>query len=278
MLDDQKRWFKYAIDDWQEMRKSNSNITYLVSFPKCGRTWLAFMLSEMIIKAYNLESEKSTVFINKITQKHPSLPLIIPTHEDTLLTDERGNKYDLEKLFIYGGRLKYLNNKVILLVRDPRDVVVSHYYQMTKRVKNCPIQLTSLTEFVRHPLYGFERIIRFYQIWNRNHWIPKKFLMIRYEDLVINGVDILHTIIEFMKLEKIDSELIRSVYQLSEADNMRKMELQGQIEGMKFLKSDKNYLKVRNAKIGSYLEELSDEDIDYCNTLMTKLPRIYKYS
>ncbi|MDJ0729741.1 MAG: sulfotransferase domain-containing protein [Crocosphaera sp.] len=278
MLDYQKKWLKYAINDWQEMRQSNSNVTYLVSFPKSGRTWLCFMLSEMLIKAYDIELEKSTVHLNKLTKKYHQLPRIIETHEDSMLTNEQGKNCDIERLFIYGGRLKYLNNKVILLVRDPRDVVVSHYYQIKNRVKDCPIQVTSLTEFVRHPLYGFERIIRFYQIWNRNRWIPKQFLMIKYEDLVINGVDTLQKIIEFIELKKIDYDLIKNVYQLSEADNMRKMELQGQIEGMKFLDTDRNSLKVRNAKIGSYLEELSDEDINYCKALMGKLPQIYRYS
>ncbi|MDJ0579821.1 sulfotransferase domain-containing protein [Crocosphaera sp.] len=278
MLQTQKKWLKYAINDLQEMRRSNGKTTYLVSFPKCGRTWLCFMLSEMIIKAYNLESEKTTVFVDQLTKKYPSLPPIIPTHEDSYLIDERANQNDAEKLFIYGGRLKYLNNRVILLVRDPRDVVVSHYYQITKRVKNCSIQINSLTEFVRHPLYGFERIIRFYQIWNRYRWIHKHLLLIRYEDLVRKGVETLQKVIDFTKLKSIDEDLIRNVYQISEADNMRKMELQGQIDGMNFLDVDRNSLKVRNAKIGSYLKELSGEDIDYCNALMEKLPRRYGYS
>lgn len=278
MLQTQKKWLKYAINDWQQMRKSDANITYLVSFPKCGRTWLCFMLSEMIIKAYNLKSEQSTVCIDNITKKYPELPQIIQTHEDSMLTDEKGNKYDIEKLFIYGGRLKYLNNKVIFLVRDPRDVVVSHYYQIKKRVKDSLIQIGSLSEFIRHPLYGFERIIRFYKIWSRCYWIPKQFLLVTYEDLVINGVDTLQKIIEFTNLKKIDDDLIQNVYQISEADNMRKMELQGQIEGMNFLDVDRNSLKVRSAKIGSYKKELSGKDIDYCNALMQKLPRIYRYN
>lgn len=272
-----KKWLKCAINDWQKFRKSNSDIVYLVSFPKCGRTWLTFMLSEIVIRAYNIESEKKTIHIRQITKNHPTLPQILETHDDTQLTDEQGNQGDIQRLFIYGGRLQYLKNKVILLVRDPRDVVVSHYYQVTRRTKNTPIKLTSLSEFVRHPLYGFKRIIRFYQIWNRNRWIPKSFLMIRYEDLVLNGIETLTKIIDFIGLEAINSDLIKNVYEFSEAENMQKMELQGKIEGMNFLSTDKNSLKVRNAKIGSYLEELSEEDIEYCNSLMNKLPKMYGY-
>ncbi|MGK7882062.1 MAG: sulfotransferase domain-containing protein [Crocosphaera sp.] len=277
MLQTQKKWLKYAVNDFQEMQKLDSNATYLVSFPKCGRTWLSFMLSEMIIKAYNIETEKSTILIDILTKKHPNLPQIIQTHEDSYITDEQGHMSDVDKLFIYSGRFKYLNKKVILVVRDPRDVVVSHYYQITRRVKNCPLEINSLTEFVRHPLYGFERIIRFYQIWNRNRRIPGKFLLIRYEDLILKGVDTLSQIVNFLDLKKIAHEIISEVYELGSAENMRKMELKNEIQGMKFLKTDKNSLKVRNAKIGSYLEELSEDDISYCNTIMKKLPKIYAY-
>ncbi len=277
MLDYQKKWFKYAIDDWQAMKKINSNTTYLVSFPKCGRTWLLFMLSEIVTRAYDIKLDQPTIKLNEITRKHSSLPTIVQTHDDSSLTDEQGNLYDVEKLFIYGGRLKYLKNKVILLVRDPRDVAVSHYHQITRRVKNNPIQCDSISEFIHHPLYGLERIIRFYQIWNRNRLIPQGFLLIRYEDLILNGISRLQSIIEFINLRDIDFNLIQNVYQYSEAEKMRKLEITGKIKGMNFLNTDRNSLKVRNAKIGSYLDELSDEDINYCNSLMRKMPKIYGY-
>lgn len=277
MLDYQKKWFKYALDDWQAIKKSKHQITYLVSFPKCGRTWLCFMLSEIVTKAYDITLEQPNIKLNEITTKHSDLPNIVQTHDDSSLTNERGDLYDIEKLFIYGGRFKYRKSKVILLVRDPRDVVVSHYHQMTHRVKNNPIQCDSISEFIRHPLYGFERIIRFYQIWNRNRFISQDFLLVRYEDLILNGINSLQKIIEFINLRDVDSNLIKNVYEYSEAKNMRKLEITGKIKGMNFLNTDRNSLKVRNAKIGSYLEELSNEDIEYCNSLMQKIPKIYGY-
>lgn len=278
MLEYQKKWFKYAIDDWQTIKKINSNINYLVSFPKCGRTWLLFMLSEIVRRAYDIKLDQPTIKLNEITKNHSNLPTILQTHDDSSLTDEKGNLYDVEKLFIYGGRLKYLRNKVILLVRDPRDVAVSHYHQITRRVKNNPIQCDSISEFIHHPLYGLERIIRFYQIWNRNRSIPQDFLLIRYEDLTLNGINSLQSIIEFINLRDVDFNLIQNVYEYSQAEKMRKLEITGKIRGMNFLNTDQNSLKVRSAKIGSYLDELSDEDINYCNGLMRKVPKIYGYT
>ena len=54
--------------------------------------------------------------------------------------------------------------------------------------------------------------------------------------------------------------------------------MQGKVEGMRVFGSDRNSLKVRRAQSGSYRDELSEEDIKYCNELMRKLPSIYGYS
>ena len=44
-----------------------------------------------------------------------------------------------------------------------------------------------------------------------------------------------------------------------------------------FFGNEKNYLKVRNASIGSYKEELSKSDIVYCNSKMRELNKYFNY-
>ena len=43
------------------------------------------------------------------------------------------------------------------------------------------------------------------------------------------------------------------------------------------LLKQKNQLKVRNAKIGTFKNELSEEDISYCNSEMKKLNSYFDY-
>ena len=271
-----KKWFRYLINDLRVSNHSDPNTTYLISFPKTGVTWLKFMLTQILTKAYDLECNL-TVDLNKLSRKNKQLPNIIWTHDDSHILNESGDLKDFEKIFIYGGRLRYRKNRVILLIRDPRDVVVSHYHQVTKR-SDRPLEFDSLSEFVRHPYYGIQRIICFYQIWNKNLWIPKHLLIVRYEDMLTNGPAILTKILNFIDAKNFDIAMVNQVYEESQADKMQKLEIQDKVEGMRVFGTEQNHLKVRRAKSGSYKDELSENDIQYCNELMKKLPSIYGYS
>ena len=271
-----QKWSQYLINDLKAYYSSDQSTIYLLSFPKTGVTWLKFMLTQILTKAYDLKYDL-TVDINKLSRKNKQLPKIIWTHDNSNILNESGKLKDIEKIFIYGGRFRYRKNRVILLVRDPRDVVVSHYYQVTKRA-DIPLEFDSISEFVRHRQYGIRRIIRFYQIWSRNRWVPKHLLIVRYEDLLTNGPAILTKILNFIDAKNIDPAIVDRVYEESQADKMRKLEMQGKVEGMRVFGTDLNSLKVRRAQIGSYKDELSEEDIQYCNELIRKLPSIYGYS
>lgn len=271
-----RKWSRYAMDDLKSYYYSDPNKIYLLSFPKSGVTWLKFMLIQLLAKTYNIEYQP-TVNLNKLSRENEKLPKIIWSHDDSEIISEKGNRNNVEQLFIYGGRLRYRKNNVILLVRDPRDIVVSHYYQVTRR-SDVPLKFDSMSDFIRHRHYGIERIIRFYQIWGNNRYVVGKLLIVRYEDLVADGVNVLVELLGFTDIKNIDSALVNQVYEASQADKMRKLEMQGNIEGMRTFGMDQNALKVRRAKIGSYKDELSDEDIQYCNELMKKLPAMYGYS
>jgi len=271
-----KHWYKYLQDDLKQGLNSNPNVTYLVSFPKSGVTWLQLMLSQFLVRHYQINQNKIIMRLNELTKSYPFLPQIRRTHEESYLINENGTYNNPHKLFIYGGRIRYLKNKVILLVRDPRDVVVSHYYQVTKRSEK-PLHFDSLSQFVQDPIYGFDRIIRFYMIWHRNWWIPKKIMLIRYEDLLENTETEIQNILNFVNICNVDQRVINEVVQFCRADNMRKLEKEGNIEGMKKFGEKQDSMKVRKAKTGSYQEELSDPDIDFCNKRMKVLPKIYGY-
>lgn len=271
-----KKWSRYLIDDLRAFRYSDPNTTYLISFPKTGVTWLKFMLTQILTQAYDLECNL-TVGLNKLSRENSQLPNIAWTHDSSNILNEAGKRNNLDKIFIYGGRFRYRKNRVILLVRDPRDVVLSYYHQVTKRSDE-PLEVDSISEFVRHPHYGIERIIRFYQIWNRNRWVPKHLLIVRYEDLLTNGPIVITKILNFIDAKNFDMAMVNQVYEESQADKMRKLEMQGKVEGMRVFGTDRDYLKVRRAESGSYKYELSEDDIQHCNEIMKKLPSIYGYS
>ena len=234
---------------------------FLVSFPKTGRTWLMHMIHQLKeLSNHPLKNREHFIF-----NEHDNSEIII----------ENGYRNNPLDIFQFIGRNRYRRGKVIFLVRDPRDVVVSHFHQVTKRARN-PFVFNSVTDFIKDEILGFNRIIQYYNLWHSNRSIPKDFILIKYEDLLENGVEELQKINDYLSLN-ISVSNIEKVYENSSASKMRKKELANQLDGFRDFGKDKNQLKVRNAKIGGYINELSDEDIAYCNAQMKELNPYFNY-
>ncbi len=234
---------------------------FLISFPKTGRTWLMHMIHQLKdLSSHPLKNKEHFIF-----NEHDNSEIII----------ENGYRNNPIDIFKFTGRNRYRRGKVIFLVRDPRDVVVSHFHQVTKRAKN-PFVFNSVSDFVRDETLGFERIIKYYNLWCKNRSVPKKFLLIKYEDLLENGIEELQKINDYLSLHISISD-IEKVYENSSANKMRKKELANQLDDFKDFGKEKDQLKVRNAKIGGYINELTEEDIIYCNEKMKELNPYFNY-
>lgn len=237
------------------------NQYFLVSFPKTGRTWLNYMLKQMVKQSnHPLKNNENFIF-----NEHDSSEIII----------ENGTRNNPLDVFKFTSRDRYRRGKVLFLVRDPRDVVVSHFHQVTKRAKN-PFVFNSISDFVKDDILGFKRIIQYYNLWFFQKDIPKDFLLIKYEDLLNQGVDTLSEINKFFNID-ITKDKIEKIYSKSSADKMRKKEKENKLEGFTDFGKDRDKLKVRNAKSGGFINELSEDDILFCNKEMKLLNSYYNY-
>ena len=249
------------IKDFILSYKYPKNQYFLVSFPKTGRTWLLHMINQM----KELSNQPSDTLDDFIFNEHDSSEIII----------ENGFRNNPNDIFKYTGRLRYRRSSVIFLVRDPRDVIVSHFHQVTKRAKN-PFIFNSISEFVKDDILGFKRIIHFYNLWQKNKDVPQDFLLVSYENLVNNGIQELQKINYFLEIN-ISKDSIRYIYEESSASKMRNKEINNKLEGFNDFGKSRNQLKVRNARIGGYKSELSEEDILYCNKEMKNLNTYFGY-
>ena len=229
---------------------------FLVSFPNSGRTWLMYMLRSIL-----REAGKENLYIED-------------THDCSEIIIEDGTRQDPHLIFNFTNRFRFLRSKVIFLARDPRDIITSNFHQVTNRSKN-PFKFNSKSEFVRHEVYGFKRVIHFFNIWYNNRKKPQDFLLVKYENLLQNTLD-LNKIIDFLNLD-ISEESIKRIYQESSASKMRKKEKKNQLDGFSDFGNEVNKLKVRKAIRGSYLTELSFEDIAFCDKEMEKLNSYFEY-
>jgi uncharacterized membrane protein YkvA (DUF1232 family) len=153
--------------------------------------------------------------------------------------------------------------KIIYIVRDPRDVVISYYeYQLKRRVipDDC-----SLADFI--PRFMDAEIEPKTGSW-RDHvlsWLATRqgspnFMLLRYEDMLANTQQEGTKIASFLGVDASTERVARAVA-LSSADRMRKLEKQqsGQWKETKKTRQDKPF--VRKAASGGWKSTLPERSI-----------------
>ena len=242
---------------------------YLISYPKCGRTWLRLMIGHAITGHYNLPENEENLFLRWKTSPSPEIPRIKVIHDDRpmLRTPD-----ELEE-----SKKRYKGKRVILLVRDPRDVVVSSFYEMKNRAHlfgENPYEERkaefdgSLTEFIYRDQGGFRTILRFYNIWAENMDMPDGLFLVRYENIVANPEKELRGVIDFLGLTWITDQTVAEAVEFASFDNMRRMEMEGEFNSGILNPADRSNIdsyKTRKGKVQGYLESVPQAEIDFMN-------------
>jgi hypothetical protein len=220
---------------------------FLVSYPKSGNTWTRFLIANLVYP-----------------QKHPDFSNI-----NDLLPDVEGmSTRDLARAV----RPRILKShqyfdprypKVIYVVRDPRDVVLSEYHFDIKRraiADDFPLP-QFVSRFVRgelnHP----------YGTWGENvaTWLytrraDPRFLLVKYEALQAQALEEMARIARFMGISPDPDRLAFAIKQ-SSADRMRELEKKhGHLwSSTRDTRQDKPF--VRSAKAGGWKVELPESSI-----------------
>lgn len=233
---------------------------YLVGYPKSGNTWLDFLVASMLapscknVNFLTVEQYVADIYFNSAKQlKALKQPRHLKSHEP----------YDAR----YG--------KVVYIVRDPRDVVVSYYYHHLKlRMID---EQTSISAFVSKFVAGDldalgawgEHVGR----WLHHRQDDDAFLLVRYELLKKNTADELSRIASFLGLS-IEWERRLDVIQWCSSDHMRSLERQ-QHDHPSFKHTRQDIPFVRKAVAGGWQSALNHEDVglivDRWGGVMTEL-------
>lgn len=245
---------------------------YLISYPKCGRTWLRLMIGRAISRHFGLPETEDVLFLRSNRRYHPGAPRIMVIHEDRPMLR---TPQELQTV-----KTRYRDKKVIFLARDPRDVIVSSYFEMKMRGRLFgenpyePHSATfdgSLPEFIQQRRGGFDTLLAYYNIWAQNRGLPQDFLLVRYEDIKTDPAAELRRVLDFLGLSAISQATINEAVSFASFENMRKMEAEGRFQsGM--LKpadqADQDSYKTRKGKPGGYIDHLSPQEIVTLNKKM----------
>lgn len=217
---------------------------FLVSYPKSGNTWARFLLANLIyphesVSFANLESKIPDVY--KLTQSKLRCvprPRILKSHE------------------YFDPRYK----KVVYIVRDPRDVVISYYHFHRKEgiiPDGYPLD-RYVTRFVAGDVDAYGSWRENVASWLSTRYGTSSFLLLRYEDMLEQTVCQLTEMAAFLGIARSAEEVSKAVA-LSCAARMRRLEKNETDVWINTKKTRKDIPFVRNASSGQWQSVLSEK-------------------
>ncbi len=248
------RLYRRALKKLYRLRRSP---VVLVSYPKSGRTWLLTMLSHALHRRFGTPEDELILFDN-FHRHDPRIPILFPTADNVLGRPSR----DAEALRLYRGK------RIVLLLRDPRDVTVSFYHHLTRR--STPLERAvfgvrphhlrlPLAEFVLDGEVGLPRVIDFANRWiDRRERIPAAFLTLYYEDLRRDPLSGLETLAAFLELPLGRAELEAAV-EFGAFERLKERERRGFFRSERLRPGridDLDSYKVRRGRVGGYRDEV----------------------
>jgi hypothetical protein len=209
--------------------------TMVVSYPRSGNTWTRFLLANLLhpteeVSFSNIERLiPDTSSISSRALKRIPRPRVIKSHE---YFDHR-------------------YPKVIYIVRDPRDVVLS-YYDFQRKYRHIEDRYP-LEQYVDDFVNG-KLISASWGTWAENvaSWISTrehtdKFLLLRFEDMLNDTLGELTSIAEFLRVPTTNESLERAVAN-SSSKRMRQLEKEQEGQWVATKKHRKDIPFVRSAK------------------------------
>ena len=252
----------------------------VVSFGKSGRTWLRVMMSRLYQQVYGLPADIMIGFDN-FHNMDARVPRVFFTH-DNYIGDHTGNT---------DSKVDFHGRKVVLLMRDPRDVAVSQFFQWKFRMRPEKKALNgypahdadcSIFDFVMHEGGGLPKIIAFMNLWAREMDRIDALELVRYEDMRAAPRDVLTRLAGFLGVPASDAQIADAVA-YSSYDNMQKMEAGAgfRMSGGRMMPGDRgnpDSYKVRRAKVGGYRDYFDDDQIAAIDQLVRDtLDPVYGY-
>jgi len=236
---------------------------FLVSYPKSGNTWARLLIA-------NLLSPGKPADFSAVNQLVPD-----PSSENKRHFMTMPRPRVIKSHFVFDPRYP----RVIYIVRDPRDVVISeyHYQRKTRRIDDHYPLEKYVPRFVAGETYPENGS------WGENvaSWImardgDPRFLLVRYETLLADTVGEMARIAVFLGVSATHSRL-DEIVQWSSADRMRELEAK-QSETSSLMKgSRKDVSFVRAAKSGGWKGDLPEPLVEKIEAAWAPIMRYLGY-
>ncbi|MGB1139277.1 MAG: sulfotransferase domain-containing protein [Halioglobus sp.] len=270
-----ERWLRGR----EEFKKLQRCDWVLMSWGKSGRTWLRVMLSRAYTLKGGIDASELLDFDN-LRDRDPALPAVFFTHNN-YIKDYTGN---------FESKAHFKGKRIVLLVRDPRDVAVSQFFQWQYRMRpnkkfinDYPPHGADIDvwDFVQDVDAGVPRIVDYFNGWARAMPELKDVLVVRYEDMRSQPGEVLARILEFTGTD-VTPEQVQEAVDFAAYENMKKMEQDSFFKGSgaRVKPGDKDNpqsFKVRKAKVGGYRDHFDDAQCAQLEAMVAELDPMFGY-
>ena len=255
----ERLYWNYRLRKWhsKKLEKLKASDVVILRYPKSGVTWLRVMIS--FIYQHRSASPFSHLIGSKEFAEHVSdAPKLLIANANMGLSNDRIRR-------MLKGR------KIILLLRDPRDIAVSLYFHFSKRATKLEhlsygipegISALGLYEFMMNPQYGLVNIMNYLNFWTASLERDENAIVIRYEDLRLAPHEGLRRVMNVLSRATTDAE-IKAAVDFAAFERMREREAQ-RATTVAILsaadETDTESFKVRRGKVGGYVDYLTPEE------------------
>jgi Sulfotransferase domain len=236
---------------------------FLVSYPKSGNTWTRFLIANLVYP-----------------DRHPDFANInelVPDPE--ALSKRHLNQLPRPRILKSHQYFDPRYQRIIYVVRDPRDVVLSEFHFDIKR--RAIAEDYAIASFVSRFVQGTGN--HPYGTWGENvaSWLYTRggrpqFLLVRYEDLQSHGKQEMGRVARFLGIPADEKQMAFAI-ERSSAEQMRELEKkQGHLwSSTKETRQDKPF--VRRAQAGGWKEELPEVCVAEIESAWGELMRHFGY-
>jgi hypothetical protein len=231
----------------------------VLSRAKSGRTWLRAMLSRLYQKRFDLVENQLLEYDN-FARQHQDIPVVSMTH---------GHYLDhLARHARHGQRLKSM--PVVFLLRDPRDVAVSEYFQSTRRASAYKRELynvdqsASMFDFVMQSPLGLPAICDYLNHWHRELADWQRVYRLYYESLRAEPEKEMARLLAFLDQDFSAGE-IRDAVEFASFEALKRKERDNYFRNTRLQAKDvedPDSYKVRRGKVGGYRDYFSADEIE----------------
>lgn len=239
----------------------------VLSRAKSGRTWLRAMLSRLYQKKHGL-AENQLLEYDNFRRQAAAIPVMAMTHGHYL--------EHLARHARHGEKLKSM--PVVFMLRDPRDVAVSEYFQSTRRASAYKRELYdvdqagSMFEFVTQSPLGLPAICEYLNHWHRELDSWYRVYRLFYEDLRAEPEAEMARLLAFLK-QDFSAEEIAEAVEFASFEALKRKERDNYFRNSRLQAKnveDPDSYKVRRGKVGGYRDYFSTEEIERVDTLVNE--------